>query len=548
MTSSVNVPDSSGPLALQARLVASLREAAARGAANPGVALIETHISYVLLTGKLAYKIKKAVGLDFLDFRTLSARRFYCEEELRLNRRFAPQLYLEVVPITGTVDPRDRGHLPAIEYAVKMREFPQASLASEVLARGELTPADIDALAAAIASAHQSASKASASDAFGAPERILDVALGNFRQIRPLLDRAEELAAVAELERLERWTVQEHGRRSPAMARRLSEGRVRECHGDLHLGNIAFVGRLPTMFDCIEFNEEMRWIDVMSELAFAVMDLRDRGRPDFAHRLQNAYLETSGDYDGLHVLRFYLVYRAMVRAKIARLRATQVSNVAAKSAALAEFHGYLRLALHYVEPRQASLVITHGLSGSGKSTLAQALLEHTRGGAHPHRRRAQATDGSFGSSAGRPSNRRRPVYDGGDQGDLRPGAGSRPHGLRQWLSGHRRCHVSQALATPGVPAMAREIGIPFVVASCAASASTLRERITWRLAGGGDASQADLAVLERQLRTQQPLDSDEQDDVVTCHSDALPDATGAKASWRGVIDRIVARIGAAARA
>jgi aminoglycoside phosphotransferase family enzyme/predicted kinase len=545
----MNVPDSSGPLTLQARLVASLRDAVARETANPGVALIETHISYVLLTGNHAYKIKKAVGLDFLDFRTLSARRYFCQEEFRLNRRFAPELYLEVVPITGTADaPVIGGHSPAIEYAVKMREFSQTSLASEVLARGDLTAGDIDALAAAIASAHQSASKASASDAFGAPERILDAALGNFRQIRPLLDRAEELAAVAELERLERWTVQEHGRRSPAMARRRSEGRVRECHGDLHLGNIAFVGRLPTMFDCIEFNEEMRWIDVMSELAFAVMDLRDRGRPDFAHRLQNAYLETSGDYDGLHVLRFYLVYRAMVRAKIARLRATQVSNVAAKSAALAEFHGYLRLALHYVEPRQASLVITHGLSGSGKSTLAQALLEHT--GAVRIRTDVER--------------KRRP--DRPDQAPAGQAIGAGLYTTEATRETYARVLALACMACEnGYPviadatflkrwqrqafrAMAREIGVPFVVASCAASASTLRERITRRLAGGGDASQADLAVLEHQLRTQEPLDTDEQYDVVAFDSDAVRGANEAKAPWRGIIDRIAARIGAAARA
>lgn len=543
MTSFENVHDSSDRLALQARLVAALREAAARDATNPGVELIETHISYVLLTGHHAYKIKKAVGLDFLDFRTLPARRFYCEEELRLNRRNAPELYLDVVPITGTVDaPVIGGTSPAIEYAVKMCEFPRGSLASEMLDRGDLGPQDIDALASAIESAHQSASRASSSDSFGVPERILNVALDNFRQIRPLLDRAAEPAAVSELEWLERWTVQEHQRRAAAMARRRSDGHVRECHGDLHLGNIAFLGRVPTMFDCIEFNEEMRWIDVMSELAFAVMDLRDRGRPDFAHRLQNAYLETSGDYDGLHVLRFYLVHRAMVRAKIALMRAAQISGVEASTPAMAEFHGYLRLARHYAEPRQPSLVIMHGLSGSGKSTLAQALLERTgavRIRTDVERMRWQGRQGE--SPAGSA------VETGPYSAEATRETYARVLDLARNACGNGYPVIADATFLKRwqrqlFRAMAGEIGAPFAIASCGASASTLRERIIRRIAGGSDASQADLDVLEHQLRTQEPLDADERGDVVTCHTDALPTANEANAPWRDVIETISARI------
>ena len=244
--------------------MSALREVIRLGAGN-SVALIETHISYVLLTGQFAYKIKKAVELGFLDFRTLAARRFYCDEELRLNRRLAPELYLDVVAITGSVEaPVLGGTGPAIEYAVKMREFPQDGLASQVLVRGELSAAHIDTLAAKVAAFHRTARVASVSGPFGVPAHVLRTALQNFAQIRPLLNtpgggRRSSL----------RWP---RGRSastplaSAAMARRRGEGFVRECHGDLHLGNIAFVDGELTIFDCIEFNEEMRWIDVMARL------------------------------------------------------------------------------------------------------------------------------------------------------------------------------------------------------------------------------------------------------------------------------------------
>src|SRR6266516_4567782 len=292
----------------QARLVAALAKPPHFGARfGPDceqVTVLETHISYVLLTGRYAYKLKKAVDFGFLDFTTLAARRHFCEEELRLNRRLAPALYLDVVPITGSVDaPIVGGDGIAIEYAVKMGEFPQDALASGLLTRGELVPADIDALAAMVAAFHGAIEVAAAGAGFGAPEGILQRAQDNCSALLPLLDDPAERA---------------HAARRGAFLRRVEEGFVRECHGDLHLGNIARIDGELTIFDCIEFNPALRWIDVMSEVAFTVMDLEDRGRADLSHRFLNAYLERTGDYSGLAVLRFYLVYRALVRAKIAR--------------------------------------------------------------------------------------------------------------------------------------------------------------------------------------------------------------------------------------
>ncbi len=243
-----------------------------------GLPLIETHISYVLLDGRFAYKIKKAVDLDFLDFTTLSARRFYCGEELRLNRRLAPSLYLDVVPVTGTVEaPVLGGDGTAIEYAVKMRQFDQEGLLSRVLARGELTPARVDEIAAAVASFHGGAARAGPDAPFGqtgrhhapGPPELRADARGCLRRRRP---RASDTAACMDRRR-------SAARLTPVFERRNREGFVRECHGDLHLGNIALVDGKATLFDCIEFNTSMRWIDVMSDVAFLVMDLRDHGQP-----------------------------------------------------------------------------------------------------------------------------------------------------------------------------------------------------------------------------------------------------------------------------
>ena len=285
------------------------------------VTVLETHISYVLLTGKHAYKIKKSVNLGFLDFTTLAARRFYCEQELRLNRRLAPALYLDVVAITGTIDaPVLGGDGPVLEYAVKMHEFSQEALASQLLSRNELAAADIDVLAAKVAAFHATIEVAAPDSAFGRPDDILRIALQNFARIRPLLATPADRA---ELDALALWAEREHQVRQTAFHERQRGGFVRECHGDLHLGNIARIDGEITIFDCIEFNDAMRWIDVMSEVAFTVMDLQDRGRGDLGQRFLNAYLEITGDYAGLSVLRFYLAYRAMVRAMVARLRAVQ---------------------------------------------------------------------------------------------------------------------------------------------------------------------------------------------------------------------------------
>jgi len=529
-------PETDTPGVDQARLVAALAHPAAFGPGCTRVERLETHISYVFLTGRYAYKIKKAVAFGFLDFTTLEARRRFCEEELRLNRRLALTLYLDIVPITGSIDaPIIGGDGPALEYAVMMREFPQDALASQILARSELEPADIDALAAKVAAFHGAVGAAAPGSAFGAPSEVLRVARQNFTQLRPLLATVEEHD---EIDALSAWTEREHAARRGAFLRRRKEGFVRECHGDLHLNNIARIDGELTIFDCIEFNESMRWIDVMSEVAFTVMDLEDRSRADLAHRFLNAYLERTGDYAGLAVLRFYLVYRALVRAKIARLRAAQLEAGAAKRALHAEYRGYVNLARRYARPPRPALVITHGLSGCGKSTLSQPLLETigaVRIRSDVERKRMHGVGALETADAGIESGLYTRTATGATYERLRTLA-------RTVLVAGRIALVDATFLLRWqrdlFRALAAELGAPFVVLVFAAKEATLRERVARRRAEGRDASDADLAVLAHQIAAREPPAEDELPFVVNCDAEAPLDTVRAPEAWSTVRARL----------
>jgi aminoglycoside phosphotransferase family enzyme/predicted kinase len=497
----------------QDRLVTALAGPAALGEGRRA-AVIETHISYVLLTGGHAYKIKKAVALGFLDFTTLEARRRYCDDELRLNRRLAPALYLDVVPITGTIDsPRLGGDGAAIEYAVRMREFRQEALLSRALERGELDATDIDALAAIVAHFHSRIDVAPAEGSFGVPERVLHYALQNFDQLGSLDAAAAERAT---LERLNAWTRREFAVRQRAFEARLRDGFVRECHGDLHLNNIARVDGELVVFDCLEFNAELRWIDTMNEIAFVAMDLDDRRKPDLARRFLNAYLERTGDYAGLTVYRFYYVYRALVRAKVAAMRENQLAAGRAHDALATELSGYVDLAARAASPARPAIAVMHGLAGSGKSTLAQALAEvadairirtdverkRMHGVAANARSGSPIAAGLYGETA------TRAVYEriaslaraaaGAGYSVLVDGAF-----LERWQRERFRL-------------LAAELGVPFVILSMAAPAQTLRDRVTQRFRAGADASEADVAILEHQQRLREPLGDDETPHVIAC--------------------------------
>jgi aminoglycoside phosphotransferase family enzyme len=338
------------------------------------MAVLQTHISWVVLTGPYAYKIKKPVNLGFVDFSTLAKRHFFCQEELRLNRRLAPQLYLEVVAIYGTPErPRFHGTDAPIEYAVKMRQFAQEQLLSHLLSEGKVQAWHIDRLAHEVSAFHARIATAHPESGFGTPEVIYQPVQENFQHLRRTLDDPVRQAHVG---RLAAWCQRTYAARRADFVARKRHGCVRECHGDLHLGNMILQDDAVVIFDCLEFNDTLRWIDVASDVAFCSMDLTDRGRPDLAHRFLNAYLEATGDYGMLGPLPFYCAYRAMVRAKVAGIRLGQGDLRAEEAAQVRqEFCSYVDLAERYTRPSRPRLLITHGVAGSGKTAGTQPLIE-----------------------------------------------------------------------------------------------------------------------------------------------------------------------------
>ncbi|UAW97946.1 AAA family ATPase [Halopseudomonas nanhaiensis] len=339
-----------------------------------GFTVMETHISWVLLTGDFVYKIKKPVDFGFIDYSTLERRAHFCDEEVRLNRRLAPELYLGVIPVRGSESaPRLDGDGPVIEYLVKTRQFRQEDLLGNMQRAGTLEPQHIDSLANRLATFHRGIDRAPLDSQWGEPEQIHAPVAQNFDQIRPLLADADDLD---QLKQLELWAHTTFERLIPQLAQRKSNGFVRECHGDIYLDNVTLVDGAVTLFDCIEFNEAFRWIDVMSDVAFMAMDLEDRSLPGLSQRFVNAYLEQTGDYSGLCVLNYYKAYRAMVRAKVALLRLTQPGvTEAERQQTMERYRGYARLAESYTAIPMRFGLLTVGISGSGKSTLSGKLVE-----------------------------------------------------------------------------------------------------------------------------------------------------------------------------
>lgn len=513
-------------------LVAGLLRGEAYGAADEAVAHLETHISHVFLIGAHAYKIKKPLDLGFLDFSTLEKRHAACEEELRINCRTSPDLYLAVVPITGTpAQPRVEGDGAAIEYAVKMLRFGQDDLLDRVFERGALTGKLVDAFAAQLARFHGAVSRAAAGSRLGDARSIVEPAEQNFTQLAPLLEECEDRA---QLERIQQWTLRQHALLAPLFASRQQDGFVRECHGDLHLGNLVLIRGAIRMFDAIEFNDALRWIDVMNEVAFLVMDLRLRGRADLAVRFLDGYLGATGDYAGVRLLPYYVVYRALVRAKVAAMRARQAGLSAAEAAAYrAKCHAHLDFAARCIDPPPALLVMLHGLSGSGKTACSQILLEaleavRVRSDVERKRLHGMSAGSRTGASVG-----------GGIYGDE---ASQRTYAhllavTEAMLAAGQSVIVDatflQAARRAPFFELARRLGVAVAIASFTAPEATLRERVIARAKAQKDASEADIAVLEHQLRTQEPLDATEQ-----AHSVIFDTASATAADIRAMAARL----------
>ncbi|WP_374690588.1 bifunctional aminoglycoside phosphotransferase/ATP-binding protein [Accumulibacter sp.] len=472
------------------------------------VELIETHASWLLLAGDFAYKIKKPVVLPFLDYGTLERRRACCEAELRLNRRFAPQLYLAVLPIVGEpADPRIGGAGEAIEYAVRMRRFAEDGRLDRLCARGQLERQRVTDLAETLAAFHASAATAPPDTPFGEPEQVLAPALANFDELRELLPGN---AAGARLARLRDWTQAGFARLQAHFAARKADGRIRECHGDLHLGNLVVIDDRVTLFDCIEFSEELRCIDVASELAFTYVDLLDHGQPGLACWLLNEWLTCNGDYDAAQVLRFYAVYRALVRAKVAAIRSRQDGGDDGQTA------GYLELAERLMEPPPLRLTITHGVAGCGKTSASRDLLLADGAAATLRLRSDVERKRLFGLAASASSGS--PV----DGGIYSSDASERTYErLRELASGLLAAGWSvivdaaflERRRRDSFHRLANEAGAAFFIVAPSATPGQLATRIRGRLAKGQEASEAaseaDLSVLARQLGRIEALGDDE---------------------------------------
>jgi aminoglycoside phosphotransferase family enzyme/predicted kinase len=476
--------------------------------ASGRVEWVETHASWLLLAGDFAYKIKKAITLPFLDYGTLTQREAFCRAELALNRRLAPELYLDVVPIGGTSAQPLLGVLPAIEWAVRMRRFDENGRLDRVAARDELLPAHLSELAATLCAFWQAATVAAADTRFGAPEQVLAAAQENFAELSQLMPPTNQ----PQVEQLARWTEAEFAHRSADFAARKADGRVREGHGDLHLGNLVLIGGHVTPFDCIEFNEDFRWNDAISEIAFVWIDLLDHHRPGLAAWLLNAWLEIGGDFQALAVLRYYAVYRAVVRAKVAALRARQ-EDAAQGLTDLDSARAYLQLALKIAVPPAPTLVITCGLSGSGKTTVSSArLLDPMQAEAgSPVRLRSDVERKRLFGLAPHDSSNSAPD-DGIYTREATTGTYARLHSLaRDLLVAGWPVIVDAAFLRRVERAtfrkLAAELGAGFGIIATAAPAEKLRRRLTER---SGDASEATAAVLEKQLEWFEPLDEDER--------------------------------------
>ncbi len=339
------------------------------------IQLVQTHISYVLLTGEFAYKVKKPLDFGFLNYSTLDRRKHFCHEELRLNQRGAPEIYLEVLPIAQQGDRYILGgDGEPVEYAVKMRQFPQDTLLSRYFERG-LGPEQLQTLASKIAAFHQAAPSSDYVRSFGEVAQVRQSIDENYDQTEQYIGGPQ---TQQQFDDTRAYTDRFFEQQAPLFRSRIDNGWIRECHGDLHLNNICYWQDQYLLFDCIEFNESFRYVDVMFDVAYIVMDLEAGERPDLSTLFLNAYVEQTGDWEGLQVLPLYVSRQTYVRAKVTSFLLGDPSVSAEdKQAATATAARYYRLAWRYAQPSQGTLTLMSGLSGSGKSTVGRELAAHT---------------------------------------------------------------------------------------------------------------------------------------------------------------------------
>lgn len=337
------------------------------------IELLQTHISFILLTGDYAYKIKKIVDFGFLDYSTLEKRRYFCEQELRMNQQQAPDLYLEVLPIIEIGDRFQFGEQEdsGIEYALKMRQFPEENLFINLFTQDQLTTKEMEELGKVVAQFHQNCPTNHDILKWGEIAQIRHSIDGNYQKTQKYIGCCQ---TQEQYEQTKQYTDSFFETYEAVFQSRIDHHWIRECHGDLHLKNICLYQNKILLFDRIEFNEEFRFVDVMYDVAFVVMDLEGRGRADLGNRFLNTYIEQMGDWEGLQLLPFYLTRQAYVRAKVNSLILDDPAvSEEQKEIAKQEAIQYYKLAWQYTRRSSGGIVMMSGLSGSGKSTTARKL-------------------------------------------------------------------------------------------------------------------------------------------------------------------------------
>jgi aminoglycoside phosphotransferase family enzyme/predicted kinase len=473
----------------------ALLNGAAYAHAVSDIKLHETHISWVILTGEYAYKIKKRVKLEFLDTTTLAMRHFLCHEELRLNKRLARDLYLAVVPITqGGKGVHLGGTGVIIDYAVKMKQFDPSQELPALLVRADVTAQEMTDLAERLAEFHRQAALAPDDAGFNYVAELRNSVLGN---VAALLAHLGSLQGLPALGQLIDWTHDLLHDLHERFRNRQSRGYIRECHGDLHAHNIVRWQAQLTPFDCLEFDPKLRWIDVMNDVAFLVMDLVGHDRKDLAYEFLSRYVEQTGDYAGIRLLPFYAVYRALVRAMVDAVSGEQ--KPIERLELNGRLHGRISTALGFMHPKRPSLIIMHGPSGSGKSWLSERLVP------------------LVAAVRLRSDLERKRLPD--PQADLYTPARNRQTYARLFqcaescLLGGVSVIVDAAFLNADVRerfrSLAQRCGASFVILSCIADKAEMARRIARRAQENADPSEATIAVLENQLQGFVPLRADE---------------------------------------
>jgi uncharacterized protein len=461
------------------------------------IQMIQTHISYVLLTGDYAYKLKKPVNFGFLDYSKLELRQHFCNEELRLNQQGAGEIYLEVLPITqndtqfqlgGTGEP--------VEYTLKMRQFPEDALFLSLFERGKLTETLMEELGRVVAQFHAKAATNDYIKTFGEPAQVRKAFDENYEQTEKYIGGPQTQAQFDETKNYGERFFSEY---RELLNSRIKDNWIRECHGDLHLRNICLLDDKILLFDCIEFNEPFRFVDVMYDVAFTVMDLEARGRQDLGNAFLNTYIEQTGDWEGLQILPLYLNRQSYVRAKVTSFLLDDPGVPAAeKEKAKETASHYYKMAWEYTKPRQGKLILMSGLSGSGKSTIAKKLARRI-GAIHI---RSDAVRKHLGGV---------PLYERGPEDLYSPEMTEKTYG--------RLLELGIKLAATGYPvildakydrealrqeaiAQSQSHQIPLQILHCTAPEAVLRDRLNSRT---GDITDATADLLASQIAAAEPF-------------------------------------------